>query len=74
MEHWVWNGRVIGFERFEQESEPFVVRRDESRESGDFLEGRVFVDAGELEGSDEGRESFGAEPCRKYRLAPSPNH
>lgn len=66
MEYWVRDRRVVGLERLEQQSESFMVRRDQSCECSNFLQRRVFVDSGKLQSSNERRQAFSAEPdnCR----------
>ena len=61
MENRVGHSCGVGLVGFEDKEEAFVVGCNESGESGDFLEGLVVFDVGELEGSDEGGETFGAE-------------
>lgn len=60
----VGHGGGVGFVRFEDEEEAFVVGRGQRGEGGDFLQRLVVFDVGELERADEGCETLGAEAER----------
>lgn len=62
MEDWIGNSSSVGFIRFEDEKESFVVCCRERSECGYLLKRLIVFDVGELESPHKRRESLCAKP------------